>query len=120
MLDANKSVTIVCSWYDGTADADKEETFVLDGVSVHIDTSVATSTGGAAAADLAKIRIPFRDRYISEDQWLQRRKDGHWDTKSWTLRLGDTIIVNGKQKTITRVRDNTCRRFEPHWYVEAQ
>ena len=38
----------------------------------------------------------------------------------WTLRTGDKIIVEGEQKTITRVHDNTCRRFEPHWYVEAQ
>lgn len=120
MLDANKSVTITCSWYDGTADADKEETFALDGVSVHVDTSATTSTGGIAAADLAKIRIPFREGYIPAEQWIQRRKDNHWDKNSWTLRIGDKITVDGMQKTITRVRDNTCRRFEPHWYVEAQ
>lgn len=120
MLDANKSVTITCSWYDGTADADKEETFALDGVSVHVDTSAATSTGGIAAADLAKIRIPFREGYVPADQWIQRRKDNHWDKKSWTLRIGDKITVDGSPKTITRVRDNTSRRFEPHWYVEAR
>ena len=114
MLDANKSVTVSCSWYDGAADVDREVSFVLRGVSVHVESSVATSTGGITADDLVKIRIPYRKGYVPEDQWSQKKQT------SWTLRIGEKIIVNDKTKTITRVRDNTSRRFEPHWYVEAQ
>ena len=120
MLDANKSVTVTCSWYDGTADADQEASFTLDGVSVHIDHSASPSTGGVTASNLARIRIPYRDGYLPEDQWIERQKSTHWNKKVWTLRIGDTIFVNGEKKTIMRWHDNTNRRFEPHWYVEAR
>ncbi len=120
MLDANKSVTITCSWYDGTADADQEVSFTLDGVSVHIDHSASLSTGGVATSDLARIRIPFRDGYLPPDLWIERQKSEPLNKKVWTLRIGDTILVNGEQKTILCWRDNTKRMFEPHWYVEAR
>jgi len=31
-----------------------------------------------------------------------------------------TRIFSGKKKTIMRWHDNTNRRFEPHWYLEAR
>ena len=37
-----------------------------------------------------------------------------------TLRLGDTVIVDGVEKTILRCRDNTGQKLHPHWYVEAR
>ncbi len=120
MLDANKSITVFCSWYDSTADADREVLFTLDGVSVHIDYSVSLSTGGITASDLAKIRIPFRDGYLPADLWIEQQKSEHPNKNIWTLRNGDTILVDGEQKTIMCWRDNTKRRFKPHWYVEAQ
>lgn len=120
MLDANKSVTIICSWYDSTADADHEVSFALDGVSVHINHSASPSTGGVAASELAKIRIPYRDGYLPEDQWIKQQKSEHWNKKVWTLRIGDAIFADGEKKTIMCWRDNTNRRFQPHWYVEAR
>jgi len=120
MLDAVKSVTITCRWYDGTADTDQEISFALDGVSVHIDHSASPSTGGVTASSLAKVRIPYRDGYLPEDQWIERQTSEHGDKKIWTLRIGDTVLVDGEQKTIMCWRDNTNRRFEPHWYLEAR
>lgn len=120
MLDAVKSVTITCSWYDGTADTDREVSFTLDGVSVHIEHSAAQSTSGVTASNLARIRIPYRPGYLPSDLWIERQKSNHWNKKVWTLRIGDTILVDGEQKTILCWHDNTARRFEPHWYVEAR
>lgn len=120
MLNANKSVTITCSWYDGTADVDQEVSFTLDGVSVHIDHSGSPSAGGVTASDLAKIRIPYCDGYIPEKQWIEHQRSAHRNEKAWTLRIGDTMLVDGEKKTIMRWHDNTSRRFEPHWYVEAR
>ena len=120
MLVANRSITITCGWYDGSADTDREASFTLDGVSVHIDHSASQSSGGVTASNLARIRIPFRDGYLPEDQWIKRQKSTHWNKKVWTLRIGDTILVEGEQKTIMCWRDNTKRRVEPHWYVEAR
>lgn len=120
MLDAVKSVTITCSWYDGTADADREVSFTLDGVSVHFDHSAAQSTGGVTASSLARIRIPYREGYLPSDQWMEKQKSKNGDENIWTLQIGDTIFVDGEKKAIMCWRDNTTRRFEPHWYVEAR
>ena len=120
MLGANRSVTIVNFWYDGDADADREVSTVLDGVSVHFVHSASASANGVAAADLVKVRIPLREDYLPEDQWLDRQKSNSKDKSVWTLRVSDTLIVNGEKKTVLCWRDNTDRSFEPHWYVEAQ
>lgn len=120
MLDANRSVTVVNSWYDGAADTDREVSTVLDGVSTHFVHSASASSGGVIASDLAKIRIPFREGYLPEDQWLAQQKSDALEKSVWTLRVGDTVIVDGKRKTILCWHDNTGRRFNPHWYVEAQ
>lgn len=120
MLDANRSITITCGWYDGAADADREVSLTIDGVSVHIEHSASQSSGGVTASDLARIRIPYRKGYLPEDLWIERQKSNHWDKDVWTLRIGDTILVDGEKKTVMCWRDNTKRRFEPHWYVEAR
>lgn len=120
MLGANRSVTIVNFWYDGDADADRKVSTVLDGVSTHFVHSASASGSGVTASDLAKIRIPYRKGYLSEDQWIERQKSDHADKNVWTLRIGDTVLVDGQRKTILCWRDNTGRRFEPHWYLEAQ
>lgn len=120
MLDADRSVTIICSWYDGTIDADRDETFTLSGVSVHFSHSASPSNGGTTSSDLAKIRIPYRTDYLPEDQWLAKQKSETAAKNVWTLRVGDTVLVDGQRMTILRWHDNTDRRFTPHWYVEAR
>ena len=119
MLGAVRSITVVNSYYDGSVDKDVEVSTALSDVSVYFDRAGTNSDSGVAASDLVKIRIPYRDDYFSEDQWLSRRKQNK-SSLDWTLRIGDTIIVDGKKKTILRFRDNTGRSFSPHWYVEAR
>lgn len=113
MLLTDSTVTLICSYYDSGADVDKSSSYVLDGVSVYLDNAAATSAEGAAASNLAKIRIPYRKGYLPEDAWKGQ-------SDSWTLRTGDRIVVNGKTMTIQRWRDNTLGRLSPHWYVEAK
>lgn len=165
MLDANRSIVVINSYYDANADADKEVLTLLSGVSVHFENAAAPSSGGITAGNLAKIRIPMRPKFLRADLWEEARKavvvandgdvavDGNigrmcYDNlgnvcvcskavsvcmdafnnahlyvstnTQWTLRVGDAVIIDGERKTILRWRDNTCRRFEPHWYVEAQ
>ena len=165
MLDANRSIVVINSYYDASADEDKEVLTLLSGVSVHFENAAAPSTGGIIAGDLARIRIPMHPKYLRADLWEEARKatvvanngtvavDGNigrmcYDSlgnvcvcsknytvcmdayktahlrvstnTQWTLRVGDTVMIDGKRKTILRWRDNTNRRFEPHWYVEAQ
>lgn len=120
MLGANRSVTIVNSWYDGASDTDREVSTTLDGVSTHFVHSASTSSSGVTASDLAKVRIPFREGYLPEDQWIARQKSDRQDKAVWTLRVGDAVLVGGQRKTILRWTDNTDRPFSPHWYVEAQ
>lgn len=115
MLGADQTVTIVNRWYDGTNDADREQEFRLDGVSVFYDCSAGTSNGGTSATDLVRIRIPFRKDYLPEDQWKQDHP-----ADKWTLRLEDKVIVGGQSRTVLRIHDNTIRRFQPHWYVEVR
>lgn len=113
MLLTDSTITLICSWYDSGADVDKSSSYVLDGVSVYLDNAVTTSSGGATASNLTKIRIPYREGYLPEDAWKGQ-------SDSWTLRTGDRIVVNGKTMTIQRWRDNTLGRLSPHWYVEAK
>lgn len=120
MLGANRSVTIVNSWYDGASDTDREVSTVLDEVSEHSVHSAAPAVGGVTASDLSKIRIPFREGYLPEDQWIARQNSDRQDKAAWTLRIGDAVLVGDQRKTILRWTDNTGRPFSPHWYVEAQ
>lgn len=120
MLGADRSITVLCSRYDGAIGTDQEISFVLDHVSVHYAYAASPSTGGVTAADIVKIRIPYRLGYLPEDRWTEHQKAAPGDPSFWTLRLGDKIFVDGQSKTIMRFHDNTGRRFQPHWYVEVQ
>lgn len=115
MLCADRTVAVVNGWYDSVADADKESVFTLDGVSVYFDRAANTTGGGVTASNLIKIRIPFREDYLPEDQWKQDHP-----ADKWTLRLEGKVIVDGESRTILRIHDNTTRRFCPHWYVEVR
>lgn len=115
MLSAEKNVTIVNSYYDGDLDKDVEVRTVLKGVSVFFDHSAGALSTGIHSSDTVKIRIPFRDFYLRSDLWQEKK-----NSRRWTLRVGDKIIVDGESKTILRFRDNTDRRFARHWFVEAQ
>ena len=120
MLDASKSITITCSWYDGNADVDRETSFTLDGVSVHFERAASASGSGITASYLAKIRIPFRSGYLPWEKWMEQQKAKPGNNAFWTLCIGATVLVDGESKTILRCHDNTGRRFCPHWYVEAR
>ena len=165
MLDANRSIVVINSYYDTSADEDKEVLTLLTDVSVHFGNAAASSSGGITDADIAKIRIPFRPNYLRAELWDEAKKaiisanagtlsvDGNigrmcYDSlgnvcvcsknvtvcmdayktahlcvstnTQWTLRVGDTVMIDGKRKTLMCWRDNTNRRFEPHWYVEAR
>lgn len=102
MLEANQSITVVVRTYDGKTDAETKVSTMLDHVSVYHDHSVSTGSNGAVSTDLVKIRIPY-----------ELPVGVH-------LSVGSTVIVDGEEKTIQRVRDNTRRRCFPHWYVEAK
>ena len=119
MLCANRSITIINRYYDGTADEDIDVSTKLSDVSVYFDRAGTASSNGVTSTDMVKIRIPYRKGYLPEDQWLDRRKNSQYCT-AWTLRLGDTVIVDGVEKTILRCRDNTGQKLHPHWYVEAR
>lgn len=120
MLGANRSVTIVNFWYDGAADADREVSTTLDGVSIYVEAAASLASDRPEEADLAKIRIPYRLGYLSQEQWLDQQKSDSPEKDVWTLRVGDTVVIDGQRKTILRFRDNTARPFSPHWYVEAR
>ena len=110
MLLTDSTITLICSWYDSGADVDRTSSYALGGVSVYLDNAVTTSSGGATASNLAKIRIPYRAGYLPEDAWK-----GQPD--SWTLRMGDRFVVNGMTMTIQRWRDNTVGLLSPLWFV---
>jgi hypothetical protein len=120
MLDANRTITITCTRYDGEMDIERDVSFTLDGVSIHTVHSGSASSGGVTASDLVKIRIPYRPGYLPEDQWEKWQKINPGNRSAWTLRVGDSVMVDGEKKTILSWHDNTRRRFEPHWYVEAR
>lgn len=119
MLCVDRSITIINKYYDGIADEDKDVSTNLSNVSVYFDRAGTASSSGVTSTDLVKIRIPYRKGYLPENQWLSRRKDNQY-CPYWTLRLGDTVVVNGVEKTILRCRDNTGPKLHPHWYVEAR
>ncbi len=102
MFAANQTITVINRIYDGKSDTESEVSTVLDGVSVYDNDAASVSSGGITKSGLLKIRIPYS------------LPDGA------QLTIGSTVIWGGRKGTILRSRNNTHRRFAPHWYMEAE